>query len=101
MRSISSVMPCKDHHCIPLHESNIPSVDNSLSRDSKTFAFTLAQVVSYALAPKRKINIGSRASWHSVSFSHPRRAVYGMFFKNRGRDSTPTNSRMSHWEWLN
>ena len=46
--SISSVMPCKDHHYIPLHERNIPSVDNSLSRDSKTLVFALARVVSYA-----------------------------------------------------
>ena len=60
--SISSVMPCKYHHCIPLHESNIPSIDNSLSRDSKTLVFALARVVGYALAPKKKINIEPRAS---------------------------------------
>ena len=86
---------------VPLHDSNIPSIDNSLSRDSKTLVFALARVIGYALMPKRKINTGCLASWRSVPFFHPRQPIYGMFFKNRGGDSTPTTLRMSHWEWLN
>ena len=94
--SISNVVPCKNYHCVPLHETNIPSIDNSLSRDSKTLVFALVWVVSYALAPKRKINTGPHASWCSALVSHPHRVVYGIFLKNRGGDSTLTISRMSH-----
>ena len=92
-------MPCKYHHYILLRESNIPSIDNSLSKDSKTLVFALAWVVSYALAPKRKINAGPRTNWRYVLVFHPCQAIYGMVFKNRGGESTPTTSRMSHWEW--
>ena len=50
-------MPCKNHHYIPLHESNIPPVDISLSRTVKTLIFALAQVANYTLTLSWKINI--------------------------------------------
>ena len=49
-------MPCKDHHCIPLNESNIPPVENSLSMTIKTLVFALVRVASYTLTLSWKIN---------------------------------------------
>ena len=93
-------MPCKDHHCVPLHEINISSFEDSLTKASKTPVFTLARVASSTLGQIRKINTVPLASWRSILVRYMCQAIYGMFFKNRGGDSTLTTSRMSHWEWL-
>ena len=74
-------MPCKDHHYIPFHEDNIPSIDNSLRRPSETLVFALALVAFYALAPMRKINTGPHANWRSIPVSYQRQAIYGIFLK--------------------
>jgi len=97
---IKSVMPCKDHHCIPCPEDNIPSVGNSLSRPSETHVFSLALVDRYALGPMRKINTGPHAHWCSVPVSYPCQLVYGMFFKYRGEVSILTTSWAIQLDWF-
>ena len=90
-------MPCKYHHCIPYHESNIPSIDYFLNRPPKTLVFALVLVASYALVPMKQINTAPRTIWRSVSVSHPRQSVYGKFFKNRGEVSITTNFVDESW----